>query len=52
MDILIDNIKLSNSAKEQLIKIKKITRIENWNILCRWAFCLSLSEKEDPNPSR
>lgn len=48
MEILIDNIKLSNSSKEQLIKIKKISGIENWNILCRWAFCLSLSEKEDP----
>jgi len=48
MDILIDNIKLSNSSKEQLIKMKKITGVENWNILCRWAFCLSLSEKEDP----
>jgi DNA sulfur modification protein DndE len=42
------NIKLSQSAKDQLIKLKRVTKIEQWNILCRWAFCRSLAESTPP----
>lgn len=45
---MIDNIRLSEKAKQQLIVIKRKTGIENWNVLCRWAFCLSLSEESIP----
>jgi DNA sulfur modification protein DndE len=31
-----------------LIKIKRNTGIENWNVICRWALCLSLNEKTPP----
>jgi DNA sulfur modification protein DndE len=48
MDIPIERIKLSNTAKEQLIQLKKITKIDQWNILCRWAFCRSLAELSVP----
>lgn len=41
-------IKLSNQAKEQLIRVKSRTGIQNWNVLCRWALCLSLSEDTPP----
>ena len=39
-------IRLSSQAKEQLIRLKTRTGIQQWNILCRWAFCLSLAEPE------
>ncbi|MCL4202931.1 MAG: DNA sulfur modification protein DndE [Pirellulaceae bacterium] len=43
-------IKLSSQAKEQLIRLKTRTGIGQWNILCRWAFCLSLAEATPPTP--
>jgi len=44
----IDHIRLSQAAKDQLIKLKRHTRIEHWNVLCRWGFCLSLAEESVP----
>ena len=41
-------IKLSSEAKERLSRLKGKTGIKNWNTLCRWAFCYSLSEKTIP----
>lgn len=49
METPIDRIKLSQTAKAQLIEIKKNTQIEQWNILCRWAFCRSLAESSIPS---
>ncbi|MBL1209028.1 DNA sulfur modification protein DndE [Geminocystis sp. GBBB08] len=46
----IEKIKLSKKAKDQLIKLKKNTKIEQWNVLCRWAFCRSLAEIHPPTP--
>jgi len=43
-------IRLSSQAKEQLIRLKTRTGIPQWNILCRWAFCLSLAEPTPPTP--
>ena len=48
----IEYIKLSQQAKDQLIKLKRHTGIEHWNVLCRWAFCLSLSEPSIPPEAR
>jgi len=48
--MLIENVHLSQKAKDQLIKLKKITGIQNWNILCRWGFCQSLADKTIPAP--
>ena len=45
---MIDNIKVSQQAKNQLVKLKRLTGIEHWNVLCRWGFCLSLSEDSIP----
>lgn len=44
----IDSIKLSEKQKQQLIRLKRKTGIENWNVLCRWALCLSLAEDSPP----
>jgi DNA sulfur modification protein DndE len=46
----IDRIKLSQNAKDQLTKLKRNTKIDQWNILCRWAFCRSLAEPSIPSP--
>jgi DNA sulfur modification protein DndE len=48
----IRNIKLSQKAKDQLIKLKRVTGIEHWNTLCRWAFCLSLAQNHRPPDAR
>jgi len=50
MEPPVERIKLSQTAKDQLIKIKRYTKIEQWNILCRWAFCRSLAEESIPSP--
>ncbi|MDX2244931.1 MAG: DNA sulfur modification protein DndE [Leptolyngbyaceae cyanobacterium bins.302] len=49
MEPPLDRIKLSQAAKDQLIKLKRVTKIEQWNILCRWALCRSLSEPTPPS---
>lgn len=41
-------IHLSQQSKEQLSRLKGKTGIKNWNVLCRWALCYSLSEKTVP----
>lgn len=42
-------VRLSQQAKEQLIKLKRTTGVMHWNVLCRWAFCLSLAESSVPS---
>ncbi len=46
----IKQIRLSAQAREQLIRLKTRTGITQWNILCRWAFCLSLQQATPPTP--
>jgi DNA sulfur modification protein DndE len=41
----LEHIRLATQAKEQLIKLKRATGIKNWNVLCRWALCVSLADK-------
>ena len=43
-----ETIRVSERGKQQLIALKRRTGIENWNVLCRWAFCVSLHEKTVP----
>ena len=45
---MIETIRLSEKARNQLITLKRRTGLQNWNVLCRWAFCLSLSEPSIP----
>lgn len=46
----IKQVRLSSQAKEQLTRLKMRTGITQWNILCRWAFCLSLRQPSSPTP--
>lgn len=48
----IEHIRLSQRGKDQLIKLKRATGVENWNILCRWALCISLAERSVPPPAK
>ncbi|MBW4574453.1 MAG: DNA sulfur modification protein DndE [Aphanothece sp. CMT-3BRIN-NPC111] len=50
MEPPLNTIKLSQTAKDQLTKLKRLTKIDQWNILCRWAFCRSLAEPTIPSP--
>ena len=48
----IEHIHLSEQAKDQLIKLKRLTGIQHWNVLCRWAFCVSLTEETPPSMTK
>lgn len=48
----LDHIKVSEKAKDHLIKLKRVTGIQHWNALCRWAFCASLAEPTTPSPAK
>jgi DNA sulfur modification protein DndE len=50
MEAPLERIKLSQAAKDQLVKLKRVTKIDQWNILCRWALCRSLAEPSPPSP--
>lgn len=44
----IDHIRLSQQAKDQLLRLKRRTGLQHWNVLCRWAFLTSLAEPSIP----
>ncbi len=44
----IETIRLSEQQKQKLSILKRKTGITNWNVLCRWAICLSLAEDTVP----
>lgn len=46
----IEHVRISQQGKDQLIRLKRVTGIENWNTLCRWAFCMSLADPSVPSP--
>ncbi len=46
--MIVKQIRLSNQSKDKLSRLKGRTGIKNWNVLCRWAFCFSLSESTIP----
>jgi len=45
---MIETVRVSEKAKIQLITLKRRTGIQNWNVLCRWALCVSLNERNEP----
>ena len=46
--MIVKQVRLSQQAKDHLSRLKAKTGIKNWNIICRWALCYSLSEKTLP----
>lgn len=47
--MIIENVYLPQKTKDQLVKIKRATGIQNWNVLSRWALCLSLADTTSPS---
>jgi len=39
---------VTEEGKNQLSTLRKRTGIKNWNVLCRWAICYSLSDRSRP----
>ena len=48
----LEHIRLSQKAKDQLIRLKRLTGIKSWNVLCRWGLCVSLAEPSVAPPNR
>ncbi len=48
----LETVRLSQRGKEQLTRSKRDTGIKNWNVLSRWALCLSLAEPSPPAPAK
>lgn len=46
--MIVDRIRLTAAAKNQLIALKRKTGVEHYNALCRHAFCLSLANPSVP----
>jgi DNA sulfur modification protein DndE len=44
----LETIRLSQPARDQLIRLKRVTGIKHWNVLCRWALAYSLQESSTP----
>lgn len=44
----IEYVRLSQTARDQLVTLKRRTGITQWNVLCRWAICRSLAEPTPP----
>lgn len=44
----VETVRISRQGKDQLVKLRRQTGIENWNVLCRLAFCASLREPRAP----
>ncbi|VEP18342.1 conserved hypothetical protein [Hyella patelloides LEGE 07179] len=50
MESPIKTVRVSQAGEENLNKLKRATKITQWNILCRWALCCSLKEISIPSP--
>lgn len=44
----VEHVRISTKGKEMLLRIKKRTGIEQWNDLCRIAYCRSLANPSFP----
>lgn len=47
--MIVETVRLSKRARDQLIWLKRHTGIEHWNVLSRWALCLSLTDPLPPS---
>ncbi len=45
----IEVVRVDQRMKNLLVQLKRKTKIQNWNILCRWGFLISLSIDIPPN---
>ncbi len=48
----LDTVRISKKGRDQLITLNRHTGIRNWNVTCRWAFCISIAEATPPKAQR
>lgn len=48
----VKSIRFSQTARDQLARLKRHTGIEHMNVLARWALCSSLAEASSPPSAR
>jgi len=46
---MIETVRVSQKAKDQLLTLKRRTGISQWNVLCRWALMRSIAEPSVPS---
>jgi len=51
MEPPVERVYISQAAEDRLIKLKRLTKIDQWNVICRWALCRSLAEPSLPSPT-
>ncbi|MET9454120.1 DNA sulfur modification protein DndE [Streptomyces canus] len=44
----LETVRLSQPARDRLVRLKRTTGITQWNVLCRWALALSLRDSSTP----
>lgn len=44
----VETVRITQYSRDILIKLKRKTGIDQWNVLCRWAFCASLANLSKP----
>ncbi len=44
----VETVRVSQRGREILIKLKRNTGLDQWNVLCRWALCASLMRDSKP----
>lgn len=44
----VETVRVSQRGREILIKLKRNTGLDQWNVLCRWALCASLLRDSKP----
>ena len=48
MEVKLDTVRTTAGVKNTLSRLKQLTGIETWNVLCCWAFCLSIKQENLP----
>ena len=44
----VETVRVNELGKRDLSTLKRRTGIKNWNVICRWALCLSLADPSRP----
>ena len=44
-------LRLPKRTRDQLVYLKRKTKVKHYHVLCRWAFCLSIKDGRPPRDS-
>ena len=48
MDIKIETLRTTSNIKNILVRLKSITGVQYWNVVCRWGLCTSFKQSTLP----